>query len=74
MALTQNVSNVIKLYIHIKGYHKSYILFFRGIKMNKIGSTFSILCKFQIFVERSIFIEEKRVLYDKTSMFDEEYD
>ena len=30
--------------------------------------------KFQIFVEQSIFVVQKRLIYEKTSIFDEKYD
>ena len=30
--------------------------------------------KFQIFLEQSIFVVQKRLVYEKASIFDEEYD
>ena len=30
--------------------------------------------KFQIFLEQSIFVVQKRLVYEKTSIFDEKYD
>ena len=30
--------------------------------------------KFQIFLEQSIFVVQKRLVYEKASVFDEEYD
>ena len=32
------------------------------------------LTRFQIFLEQSIFVDQKRLVYEKTLIFDEEYD
>jgi len=34
----------------------------------------AIFSKFQIFLEQSIFVVQKRLVYEKASIFDEKYD